>query len=165
MLGCCGLAASASALETFQALPPAKQYAAPAFTLPDQFGTPMRLDDWRGKVVVVRFWVTWWHICVAEMPSVQKAHELLQDKDVVVLAISIDGTGERAVRPFMQEHGYTFPSLIDQTMDVARKFRVRLVPTTYVLNREGVIVGAGYGPVDLASPEFAQFLESVLSAS
>jgi cytochrome oxidase Cu insertion factor (SCO1/SenC/PrrC family) len=59
MLGCCGLAASASALETFQALPPAKQYAAPAFTLSDQFGTPMRLDDWRGKVVVVRFWVTW----------------------------------------------------------------------------------------------------------
>jgi cytochrome c-type biogenesis protein len=99
------------------------------------------------------------------MPSVQKAHDLLRDKDVVVLAISIDGMGERAVKPFMQEHGYTFPSLIDQTMDVARKFRVRLVPTTYILNREGVIVGAGYGPVDLASPEFAQVLESVLSAS
>ena len=57
--GLCGFAASASALETFQALPPAAQYAAPAFTLPDQQGTPMRLDDLRGKVVVVRFWVTW----------------------------------------------------------------------------------------------------------
>jgi cytochrome c-type biogenesis protein len=99
------------------------------------------------------------------MPSVQKAHELLRDQDVVVLAISIDGMGERAVRPFMQEHGYTFPSLLDHTMEVARQFRVRLVPTTYVLNREGVIVGAGYGPVDLASPEFAQFLDSVRSAS
>jgi peroxiredoxin len=99
------------------------------------------------------------------MPSVQKAHDLLRDKGVVVLAISIDGTGERAVRPFMREHGYTFPSLIDRTMDVARSFRVRMVPTTYVLNREGVIVGAGYGPVDLASPEFAQFLAPVLSAS
>jgi hypothetical protein len=42
---------------------------------------------------------------------------------------------------------------------------LELVPTTYILNREGVIVGAGYGPVDLTSPEFAQFLESVLSAS
>jgi peroxiredoxin len=99
------------------------------------------------------------------MPSVQKAHDLLQDKNVVVLAISIDGAGERAIRPFMEEHGYTFPSLIDQTMEVARKFRVRSVPTTYVLNREGLIVGAGYGPVDLASPEFVQFLEFVLSAS
>src|SRR5919198_6743402 len=59
VVGFCGLAARASGLETFQALPPATQYAAPAFTLPDQHGTPMRLDDLRGKVVVVRFWVTW----------------------------------------------------------------------------------------------------------
>ena len=99
------------------------------------------------------------------MPSVQKAQELFREQDVVILAISIDGTGERAVQPFMAKHGYTFPSLIDRTMDVARKFGVRLVPTTYVLNREGVIVGAGFGPVDLTSPEFVQYLESVLSAS
>lgn len=95
----------------------------------------------------------------------QKAHELLREKDVVILAISIDGLGARAVTPFMAEHGYTFPSLIDQTMAVARQFGVRLVPTTYVVNREGMIVGMGVGPVDLASPEFAQYLESVRSAS
>ncbi len=100
-----------------------------------------------------------------DMPSVQKAHELFREKDVVVLAISIDGTGERAVKPFMAEHGYTFPSLIDQTMGVARQFGVRLVPTTYVVNREGIIVGTGIGPMDLASPEFVQYLESVRSAS
>jgi peroxiredoxin len=99
------------------------------------------------------------------MPSVQKAHDLFREKDVAVLAISIDGLGERAVKPFMAQHGYTFPSLIDQTMAVARQFRVRLVPTTYVVNREGVIVGASVGPLDLASPAFVQYLESVLSAS
>ena len=95
----------------------------------------------------------------------QKAHDLFQAKDVAILSISIDGTGERAVKPFITKHGYTFPVLLDPTMDVARQFGVRLVPTTYVVNREGVIVGAGVGPVDLASPEFAQYLESVLSAS
>ena len=99
------------------------------------------------------------------MPSVQKAHDLFQSNDVVVLTISIDGRGERAVAPFMAQHEYTFPSLVDQRMDVARQFGMRLVPTTYVLNQEGRIVGAGYGPVDLASPEFAQFLETVRSAS
>jgi peroxiredoxin len=99
------------------------------------------------------------------MPSVQKAHDLLREKDVAVLAISIDGLGERAVKPFMAQHGYTFPSLIDQTMVVARQFGVRLVPTTYVVNREGVIVGASFGPLDLASPAFVQYLESVRSAS
>jgi peroxiredoxin len=98
------------------------------------------------------------------MPSVQKAHDLFRDKDVAVLTISIDGTGERAVAPFMTEHGYTFPSLVDQRMEVARAFGMRLVPTTYVVNRAGVIVGAGYGPVDLTSPMFADFLNAVLSS-
>ena len=50
-------------------------------------------------------------------------------------------------------------------MQMARQFGMRLVPMTYVLNREGRIVGAGYGPVDLASPEFAQLLEAVRSAA
>jgi peroxiredoxin len=100
---------------------------------------------------------------VAELPSVQKAHDLFQTKDVVILSISIDGMGERAVKPLMAKHDYTFPVLLDPTMDVARQFGVRLVPTTYVANREEVIIAAGVGPVDLASPEFAQYLESVLS--
>ena len=95
----------------------------------------------------------------------QKAHERFQDRDVAILVISIDGKGERAVAPFMTQHGYTFPSLVDQRMEVARKFGMRLVPTTYVLNREGAIVGAGYGPIDVAGPEFVQFLEALLSAS
>jgi peroxiredoxin len=99
------------------------------------------------------------------MPSVQKAHALFRDKDIEVLTISVDGRGERAVEPFMTAHGYTFHALVDRHMEVARKFGMRLVPTTYVLNREGVIVGAGYGPVDFASPTFAQFLNEVLSAS
>jgi peroxiredoxin len=99
------------------------------------------------------------------MPSVQKAHDLFHEKDVAVLTISIDGKGEHAVTPFMKEHQYTFPSLVDQRMEVARKFGMRLVPTTYVLNRDGVIVGAGYGPVDLAGQMFTDFLDAVLSAS
>ena len=99
------------------------------------------------------------------MPSVQKAHELFQGKDVVILTISIDGKGERAVAPLMAMHGYTFTSLVDERMEVARQFGMRLVPTTYVVNQEGVIVGAGYGPIDLAGPEFTQFVASVLAST
>jgi peroxiredoxin len=99
------------------------------------------------------------------MPSVQKAQERFQDNNVSIVVISIDGQGERAVAPFMTKHGYTFQSLVDQRMEVARKFGMRLVPTTYVLNREGMIVGAGYGPIDVDGPEFIQFLETLQSAS
>ena len=53
------LVANAAAPDTLRALPAAQQPPAPAFTLPDLHGTPTRLADLRGKVVVVRFWVTW----------------------------------------------------------------------------------------------------------
>ena len=99
------------------------------------------------------------------MPSVQKAHERFQDTNVAIVVVSIDGQGERAVAPFMTKHEYTFPSLVDQRMEVARQFGMRLVPTTYVVNREGMIVGARYGPLDIAGPEFVQFLEALRSAS
>ena len=59
MVGLFAYAGSVSTPETFQALSPAKQRPAPAFTLPDQQGTSLGLVDLRGKVVVVRFWVTW----------------------------------------------------------------------------------------------------------
>jgi cytochrome oxidase Cu insertion factor (SCO1/SenC/PrrC family) len=57
--GFCCVVVSAASLQTFQALPSAQQTAAPAFTLPDHRGAPIRLADMRGMIVVVRFWATW----------------------------------------------------------------------------------------------------------
>jgi peroxiredoxin len=83
------------------------------------------------------------------------------DKDVVILPISVDGSGEKAVKPYMAKNGLTFPTLIDQRMNVARQFGVRGTPTTIVVNREGKIVARGLGPFDLESPEFAKYLEAL----
>jgi peroxiredoxin len=94
---------------------------------------------------------------------VQRVVETLKDKDVVVLPISVDGSGENAVKPYMAKHGFTFPTLIDQRMEVARQFGVRGTPTTVVVNRKGEIVARGLGPFDLESPEFAQYLQQLLA--
>jgi peroxiredoxin len=96
------------------------------------------------------------------MPSVQRAHEALKDKDAVVLTISLDGTGERAVKPFLVAHGYTVPALVDPRMEVARAFGVRAVPATIVVDRAGAIVARGMGAFDMASPEFLQYVGSLL---
>ena len=93
----------------------------------------------------------------------QRVIETLKDKDVVVLPISIDGSGESAVKPYMAKHGFTFPTLIDQRMEVARQFGVRGTPTTVVVNRKGEIVARGLGPFDLESPEFARYLQQLLA--
>jgi peroxiredoxin len=95
------------------------------------------------------------------MPSVQRVHEAFRGKDVVVLAISVDGGGEKAVKSFMAKRGYTFTTPVDVRMDIARKFGVRGVPTTYVINRQGAIVAHGFGPVDFDSPAFVQYIQAL----
>jgi peroxiredoxin len=94
---------------------------------------------------------------------VQRVIETLKGKDIIVLPISVDGSGENAVKPYMAKHGFTFPTLIDQRMEVARQFGVRGTPTTVVVDRNGEIVARGLGPFDLESPEFAQYLQQLLA--
>jgi peroxiredoxin len=94
---------------------------------------------------------------------VQRVTDTLKDKDVVLLPVSIDGPGDKAVKPYMEKHGYTFNTLIDQRMEVARQFGVRGTPTTVVVNRRGEIVARALGPFDLETPEFAHYLEQLLA--
>jgi peroxiredoxin len=96
---------------------------------------------------------------------VQRVTEEVKRPDVVILPISIDGTGENAVKPYMAKNGFTFPTLIDQRMDVARQFGVRGTPTTVVIDRAGKIVARGIGPLDLETPEFKQYLQALLAQS
>jgi len=95
------------------------------------------------------------------MPSVQRVHDAFQDKGVVVLAISVDGGGAKTVQSFIAKHGHTFPTPVDARMEVARKFGVRGVPATYVINRHGAIVAHSFGPVDFDSPTFVQYLQTL----
>jgi peroxiredoxin len=94
---------------------------------------------------------------------VQRVTETLKEKDLVILPISIDGSGEKAVKPYMEKQGYTFDTLIDQRLEVARQFGVRGTPTTVIVNRQGEIVAHGMGPFDLESPEFTQYIEKLLA--
>jgi peroxiredoxin len=94
---------------------------------------------------------------------VQRVTEALKEHDIVILPISIDGSGAKAVQPYMEKHQYIFQTLIDQRMEVARQFGVRGTPTTVVVNRQGQIVARGLGPFNLESPEFAQYLQQLLA--
>jgi hypothetical protein len=83
------------------------------------------------------------------MPSVQRVHETFKDKDVV----------------FMAKRDYTFTTPVDGRMETARKFGVRGVPTTYVINRQGAIVAHGFGPIDFDSPTFMQYIQALTAES
>lgn len=95
------------------------------------------------------------------MPSVQRAHDAFKGVKVSVLAVSIDGTGVQAAKPVMDEGKFSFVAPVDQDMAVARKFGVRGVPMTFVVDRKGSIVAQGFGPIDFDAPEFRNYVKAV----
>lgn len=92
------------------------------------------------------------------MPSVQRVHEAFPSDDVAVVAISLDGGGVPTVQSFLAKHEYTFPTLVDQEMTVARALGARGVPYTLVINRQGAVVAGTSGPFDLDSGSFRQYV-------
>jgi len=95
------------------------------------------------------------------MPSVQRVHDAFKASGVTVLAISIDGTGMQAAKPVMDEGKFSFAAPVDQSMNVARAFGARGVPMTYVIDRNGLVVAQGFGPVDFDHAAFRDYLKTV----
>lgn len=100
------------------------------------------------------------------MPSVQRAHDEYKKSGVPVIAVSIDGDGEKSVKPFLAEHkSYTLPTPLDPDMGVARAVGVRVAPWTIIVDRSGNVVAGGYGKIDLQSPEFRNYVKALAAKS
>ncbi len=95
------------------------------------------------------------------MPSVQRAHDELKKDGIAVITISIDGTGEAAVKPIFAKGGYTVPALLDQNMEVARSFGVRGIPSTVVVDSKGMLNARGLGHVDYDGQVLKKYLRDL----
>ena len=113
--------------------------------LKDAYGNWVRLSDYRGKVVFLNFWATWCAACVVEMPAMEKLHRRLKDKDFVMVAINMQES-DAQVKAFFEKLKLSFTALLDSSGEVAAGFAVNALPTTFVLDKEGRIVGAAIGP-------------------
>jgi peroxiredoxin len=121
---------------------------AQAFALKDLDGKEHRLADLKGKIVLVAFFSTWCGPCKKELPLLQRFWKLHRDKGVELLSISIDMYEDRSkLKPFMQEHGYDFPVLLEQPEQLTA-YNYRGVPALYVIDRLGRVASArtGYNP-------------------
>lgn len=96
------------------------------------------------------------------MPSVQKAHNELKKDGIHVITISIDGTGEAAVKPIFAKGGYTMPALLDQSMEVSRGFGVRGVPTTVIVDKKGMIAARVLGHLDFDGSVLRNYARSLV---
>lgn len=109
------------------------------FTLHDINEKQHRLMEYRGRVVIINFWATWCPPCRFELPSMDKAYQILKQQGVVMLAINV-GEGVDTVFNFTADYPVTFPLLLDKDAKVIKQYPVVGLPTSYIINPEGHIV-------------------------
>lgn len=112
-------------------------------------GDPFRLADLRGDVVLLNIWATWCYPCRREMPSLETLHRDFRAHGLRVVAVSIDAAGADAeIRSFLEAFGITFPTVHDPEQHVTRTFRIRGVPETFLIGRDGRIVHHWVGRIN-----------------
>jgi thiol-disulfide isomerase/thioredoxin len=126
--------------------------------LSDLTGRPVSLLEFRGKIVFINFWTTWCLACVIEMPSMEKLHQRFKDKDFVMVAINLQESAER-VKQFYKEHQLTFTTLLDITGDVGAALSINAIPTTFILDKNGRIIGKALGPREWESKKSIALFE------
>ncbi len=120
---------------------------APAFTLRAlDTGAPVRLEDFRGRPVVINFWASWCGPCRMEHPVLEWGQREFGNQ-AVFLGIIFEDTEDNA-RRFLQELGASFPQLVDPRSRVSVEYGVAGVPETYFIDGNGIIQGKHVGPID-----------------
>jgi peroxiredoxin len=136
--------------------------ATPALELQDMSGRMHRLADYKGKVVLVNFWATWCEPCRAEMPSIDGLRSAMEGKPFQVLAVNLAEPVSR-IEKFIGMMPLNFPLLRDRDGEVAKAWKARLLPASFLIGRDGRIKYVAYGELDWTSAPVRARVEELLS--
>jgi len=134
---------------------------APDFILKDLTGRNIPLSAFKGKVVLLNFWATWCPPCRAEMPSLNKLYHSLNPLGLEVVSVSTDRSLSD-IKDFLDRHKVDFPVLFDADRTTSKLYRVFSMPTTFLIDRNGIIVEKFYGEYDWTEPETKGKIEKLL---
>lgn len=124
---------------------PESRSMAPDFTLNDLSGVPVKLSDFRGKVVLLNFWATWCAPCKAEVPAFVSFERAYGNHDFTVLGISLDEGGSSAVKQFVEAEHVNYPVLIGDNRIADAFGGLTAVPTTLIIDQRGRIAAVHIG--------------------
>jgi thiol-disulfide isomerase/thioredoxin len=134
---------------------------APPLVLEDLGGDVHDLTAYRDRVVLVNFWATWCAPCLVEMPSMQRlAHQLAGD-GFAVLAVNVKESVSTVWR-FRSQTGVRFPLLLDADGEAAADWEVSVYPTSYLVDRKGLIRSRIRGALQWDDPDVVEAVRDLL---
>ncbi|HVY71604.1 MAG TPA: redoxin domain-containing protein [Verrucomicrobiae bacterium] len=135
--------------------------AAPAWELKDVDGKKVKSSDFKGKVVILDFWATWCGPCRAEIPSFIELHKQYEKDGLVVIGVSLDD-GSKPVKKFIASEKINYPIVMGNDSVTGDFGGVEVIPTTFVIDRDGKIVSKHVGVTQKA--EFEAEIKPLLAA-
>ena len=140
---------------------PWKDSTVPALALNDLDGNARTLADYRGLLVILNFWATWCEPCRAEMASISKLQERLSGRPLVVLLANY-GEARARVADFVKRESIGFPILLDPNQDAPRAWRVRVLPSSFLLDQDGRVRYSVIGEIDWTQADAVAIVQSLL---
>lgn len=150
---------------------------APEFQATNLEGEPVRLSEYRGKVILVNVWATWCDPCRDEMPSIERLYHEVRampgGEDFEILAVSVDASRERPdplgrsamsseLAAFAEELGLTFPIVHDPRGRIQGTYQTTGVPESFLIGRDGVIYLKFAGPTEWDAPQYVEQIRRLL---
>lgn len=137
--------------------------AIPEFKFEDGTGTVKTLADWKGKVVLLNLWATWCAPCRKEMPALDRLQKELGSNKFEVVALSLDRAGAGPSKKFLDDIKVTNLKLyVESTSKSFAALRTTGLPTTILINADGLEVGRLTGPAEWDSPDAKRLVQSIL---
>lgn len=142
---------------------PQEGFLAPQFALSDLSGKSVSLADFRGKVILLNFWATWCSPCKREIPSLERLYQKRHDKGFEIVAVNAERSPASTIASFAGKYQMSFPILLNPQGEVASKYWVRAIPTSFLLDKKGVIRWKIVGGKEWDAQDVLQRIDQLLA--
>lgn len=132
-----------------------------SFTIKDLKGNLVDVNEFKGKVIFINLWATWCGPCRVEMPSIQRLYDAMDHDKIVFIMLSLDAEEQhKKIIRYIEDEQHTFP-VYTPHKSLPRQLRVPSIPTTFIVDKEGVIKSKEVGAANYDTDEMKEFLNNL----